>query len=94
MFREMRAQTATRQWQIRVSRQEVCYIRFLLEAYEGVAGLSTLDAGQGLLEISVPPGRDGEWELLLQDLQQQIMLEIIHEPVSKAADPMYKSVQP
>jgi len=67
-----------RKMQIRVLRREISYIRFLLEAYDGIAGIRTLDARQGLLEIDVPPGRDGEWKAFLGHLRCEIMLEEIN----------------
>ena len=67
-----------RKLQVRVFRSEISYVRFLLEAYDGIAGLRTLNAGKGLLEIAVPPGRDREWADFLDHLRQEIMLEEIH----------------
>jgi hypothetical protein len=71
---------AARKWQIRVPRAEISYLRFLLEGYEGVAGLSTLDSAQGLLEITVPPGRGREWKTLLNDIKRQFLVEVTLDP--------------
>ena len=69
----------TQKWHIRVPRKEISYIRFLLEAYDGLAGLRTLDAAKGVLEISVPPGRLDEWRTLLDDMRRQFYLEVLHQ---------------
>ena len=67
-----------RKIKMRVSRREISYVRFLLEAYDGIAGMRTLNPAAGLVEISVPPGRDREWAEFLDHLRQEIMLEVNH----------------
>ncbi|MRR55376.1 MAG: DUF4911 domain-containing protein [Deltaproteobacteria bacterium] len=38
----------------RVDRRDIGYFRFTLEAYEGLATLSTLDAQNGIVVLSIP----------------------------------------
>jgi hypothetical protein len=67
-------------WRIRIPRREISYLRFLLEGYEGLAGLRTVHGQKGILEISVPPGRQAEWWMLLQDLKERMLLDILLAP--------------
>lgn len=38
----------------RVDRRDIAYFRFILEAYEGLANLTTLDAGQAIVVVRFP----------------------------------------
>jgi hypothetical protein len=44
---------------------EIHMLRFILEAYEGIGMVTTLDAALGLIEISIAPGCDEEVALIL-----------------------------
>ncbi|MFO8089009.1 MAG: DUF4911 domain-containing protein [Desulfatiglandaceae bacterium] len=41
---------------LRVPRWAICYIRYTVESYDGIAVVSTLDPKQGTLHIQVAPG--------------------------------------
>ncbi len=59
----------------RINRREICYLKFILESYDGIATMSTLDPGKGLIRIDVPPEREPELECILQDLKSEILIE-------------------
>jgi hypothetical protein len=59
----------------RVDRHQIHFLRFLLEAYEGVAVLSTLDRTAGLVALRIAPGREMEAEALITGLCGQMMIE-------------------
>ena len=50
-------------------------LRFILEAYEGIAALTTVDAAAGRVVLLVPPGCEAEVDALLDDLSGDIYLE-------------------
>ncbi|MGD8701372.1 MAG: DUF4911 domain-containing protein [Desulfosarcina sp.] len=50
----MRSQTA-RCW-YEVDRRQISYLKFILEAYDNVAVVSTLDPGRAVVQIAVAPG--------------------------------------
>jgi len=58
-----------------MDRRQIHFLRFLLEAYEGVAVLSTVDNGSGLVSLRIAPGRETEAAELLSALKDQIMIE-------------------
>lgn len=43
------------------------YIRFILEAYEGIGMVSTLDASLGLLRLSIAPGCEDDVARILDE---------------------------
>ena len=59
----------------RMDRRQIHFLRFLLEAYEGVAVLSTADKAAGLVTFLIAPGREAEAEELVSDLKKRIMIE-------------------
>jgi hypothetical protein len=61
----------------KVEPYEIHYLKFILEAYEGLATLTTLDAKKGLVQLAVPPKRDGSVESLMKALGQEFELEKI-----------------
>jgi hypothetical protein len=42
----------------RIDRRDISYLRFILEAYEGVAVLTTVNAGDGIVKVLIAPGSE------------------------------------
>ena len=59
----------------RVDRREIAFIRFIIEAYDGLAIVKTLDPQAGLIEFQIAPGCEQDVEMILKDLQGSIMME-------------------
>lgn len=59
----------------RVEPFEIHYLKFILEAYEGLATLTTLDSEKGLIQLAVPPGSKESLESLLEALGREMVLE-------------------
>ena len=59
----------------RVDRREIAFIRFIVEAYDGLAIVTTLDPATGLIEFQIAPGCEQDVEAILQDLKRNIMME-------------------
>jgi hypothetical protein len=38
----------------RVDRRHIAYLRFILEGYDGLASLTTIDPHQGIVALSIP----------------------------------------
>jgi hypothetical protein len=61
-------------WIYRVDPGEIHYLQFVLEAYDGVATLTTLDARTGLIQVSVPPGGRSVARMLMAALGREVGL--------------------
>lgn len=48
-----------------VSPQEICYLRFILEGYEGTAVVTTLQPDSGLVQLSIAPGCEDDVQQIL-----------------------------
>ena len=59
----------------RVERKEISFLRFIFESYDGVAVLTTLDARAGIVVLRIAPSRQGEADMIIQDLKKEILIE-------------------
>ncbi|MBW2412581.1 MAG: DUF4911 domain-containing protein [Deltaproteobacteria bacterium] len=62
----------------RVDRSEIAYLRFIFEAYDGIAVVKTVDAQKGIIVLRIAPGCEDDVEYVLQDLKKEIMIETAH----------------
>jgi hypothetical protein len=62
----------------RVDRSEIAYLRFIFEAYDGIAVVKTVDARKGIIVLHVAPGCDNDVDDVLQDLKKEIMIQSAH----------------
>jgi len=61
----------------RVDRREIAFLKFILEAYDGLAVLTTIDSEKGIVVINIAPGCEADVEMILQDLKKSVMIENI-----------------
>jgi len=61
----------------RVDRREIAFLKFILEAYDGLAVLTTIDSEKGIMVINIAPGCEADVEMILQDLKKNVMIENI-----------------
>ena len=59
----------------RVDRRQIAFIKFIFEAYDGIAGLKTTDPSRGIIVFQIAPGCQEQVQRILQDLKKQIMIE-------------------
>ena len=59
----------------RADRKHISTIKFILEACEGLAVLSTVDPQMGILKFLVAPGCEDEFEGVIDGLKDEIMIE-------------------
>jgi hypothetical protein len=59
----------------RVDRREISYLKFIIESYEGLATLSTIDAGAGAVRLHIAPGCLTQVEHIMQALGKEILME-------------------
>ncbi len=61
----------------RVDRREIGYIRFIFEAYDGIAVITTVDDKAGIVLFIIPPGCEEDVEGVLKDLKKTLLIETI-----------------
>jgi hypothetical protein len=58
----------------RIDRHDLVYLKFILEAYEGMSTLSTVDNRAGIVKLVVPEGFAADMAALIASLQGEISL--------------------
>ena len=56
----------------RVGRRDLVYLKFILEAYEGLAVLSTVERREAIVRIACPSFCSADLDLLLRALAEEI----------------------
>ena len=59
----------------RIDRRQIAFLKFILEAYDGIATLSTIDSRTGEISLDIPPGCESDVDTVLADLERQITIE-------------------
>lgn len=64
-------------WFVRVDRTKICYLHFIVESYDGIATMSTVNKQQGIVRVSIPVTRSDDALALLQKLCTDLECELI-----------------
>ena len=59
----------------RVAHRDMVFLKFILEAYEGMNVMSTVDNKAGIIRIAIMPGFVDDMDALLADLGRQVVME-------------------
>ena len=65
----------TRSIYFRVRREDIAYLKFILESYEGMAVLRTTDPHEAVVELMVAPGWEKDVEEVIDGLKKEIPIE-------------------
>ncbi|HDR46221.1 MAG TPA: DUF4911 domain-containing protein [Geoalkalibacter subterraneus] len=60
--------------------QDIAYLRFILESYDGLCFMRTLDNRSGVIEVAWPVSQRADAQQLLAALQEEITLYEIAPP--------------
>ncbi len=58
-----------------VNRRDIAYLRFIIESYEGLSTLSTVDAAKGTVSLSVPSCFADDVDGLVRALENEIEIK-------------------
>lgn len=58
-----------------VRRRDIAFLRYAIEACDGVAFLRTVDPGAGVVALHIPPGREAEAEAMMRSLESVMPLQ-------------------
>ena len=61
----------------RVNRRDMVYLKFILEAYEGMNVMSTVDNAAGIIRIAIMPGFEDDMDALLAELGTKVAMESV-----------------
>ena len=58
-----------------IERKAICFFRFILEAYDGIAILETIDPKTGLIALHIAPGCEEMVDGIIEDLSVDYLVE-------------------
>ena len=58
----------------KVAHRDMVFLKFILEAYEGMNVMSTVDNKAGIIRIAIMPGFVADMDALLVDLGRQVTM--------------------
>jgi hypothetical protein len=67
---------------IKIPPQEIAFFSFIMESYEGVAVVRTLDPQEGVVELMVSPHFQQELAAILADLDRQFPVQNLSPTVT------------
>ncbi len=59
----------------RVDRREIAFLRFIFEAYDGLATIETINPESGVIVFYIAPGCETDVDTILRDISADIMME-------------------
>ena len=59
----------------RIDRREIAFLKFILEAYDGIGNIKTQDPDRGVISILIAPGCQKQVTEILQYLKKDILIE-------------------
>ncbi len=59
----------------RIDRSEIAFVKFIFEAYDGIANLSTIDREMGVIQLNIAPGCEKVASDVIEDLQKSVRIE-------------------
>jgi len=73
-----------------VDRREIAFIKFIIEAYDGIAGMRTINPAKGVIELRIAPGCEEQVDRILQDLKKEILIRRLATEPSESSVVSYK----
>ena len=62
---------------IQIPPREIAFLTFLLESYEGVTSMRTIDPQKGIMELMVPPHQKEEVKEILYSLARELPIRYL-----------------
>lgn len=61
----------------KVRHRDMVFLKFILEAYEGMNVMSTVDNVAGIIRVAIMEGFEADMDALLAELGQQVSMEAV-----------------
>jgi len=64
---------------VTIRRSEICHLQWIIEGYDGIASMRTLDPATGLIEISIAPECEKEMFSLINHLRNEGTIHVANK---------------
>jgi hypothetical protein len=71
-----------------VDRRDISFLRFIFEAYEGIAVVRTVNPAIGHVVLHVPPGCEDEVDMVLHDISKDMMITPVTAEGKETSGPL------
>lgn len=65
----------------RVARRQISFVKFILEAYDNLAVLTTIDPYQALVQVAIAPGCETLVAGIMNSFADEISVVMVDKPV-------------
>lgn len=62
-----------------IDRKEICYLQWIIESYNGMASMRTINPANGEIEISIAPGCKEDIVSLIESLKEEGSIHVSKE---------------
>ena len=69
----------TIRYPLTINRDEICHLQWIIEGYDGIAFMRTIDPARGEIEISIAPGCEKEVFSLINHLIDEGTIHVAHK---------------
>ena len=69
----------TSKYLLSIDRKEICYLQWIIESYDGMASMRTINPVNGEIEISIVPGCKEDIVSLIKSLQEEGSIHVNKE---------------
>ena len=66
----------------RIKKTDIAYLKFILEGYEGMAVMRTIDPLQAIVALHIAPGAEKDVSLLLEKISDEISIEKMESTIN------------
>ena len=63
----------------RVNKTDISFLKFIIEAYEGIAVVSTVERENGIIAIYIPKGCEEEVDQIIASRGEKMLIEALQE---------------
>jgi hypothetical protein len=78
----------------RVDRRQIAFIKFILEAHDGIAVQETVDPVKGIIKLHIAPGCGEQVAEILRDLQKDILIRPLTSIPFEQENAFFKTLAP
>ncbi|TFG37823.1 MAG: DUF4911 domain-containing protein [Syntrophobacterales bacterium] len=64
---------------LRLEKKDIAYVKFIIEGYEGIALVTTINNDEAVIELTIAPDFESDVEGLLAALKEEINFQEIKE---------------
>ncbi len=69
----------TGKYLLSIDRKEICYLQWIIESYNGMASMRTINPANGEIEISIAPGCKEDIVSLIESLKEEGSIHVNKE---------------